>query len=180
MAGQRHEGLTRDALEWQYSASDTRIVSPDGTIEVNNEATIAAFELAASWVGTISPEGVTGYGEEDARGVFQAGNALFDAQLAVCLCSGQRRRQPDQGPVLDVSALPEGAAGQRAATLGGWQMAVSKYSHNPDAAAAVAVYITSYDEQKIRAIEGSFNPTIQALYEDADVLEVDPILRQPV
>ncbi len=171
--GNAYEGLTCDALEWQYSASDTRIVSPDGTIEVNNEATIAAFELAASWVGTISPPGVTGYGEEDARGVFQSGNALFMRNWPYAYSLGNADDSPIKG-LFDVSPLPAGAAGQRAATLGGWQMAVSKYSRNPDAAAAVAVYLTSYEEQKIRAIEGSFNPTIQALYEDPDVLAATP------
>ena len=42
------------------------------------------------------------------------------------------------------------------------------------AAAAVAVFMTSYNEQKIRAIDGSLNPTIQALYQDPDVLEATP------
>jgi len=54
--GNAYEGLTCNALEWQYSESDTQIVNPEtGEIEVNNEATIAAFERAAGWVGTISP-----------------------------------------------------------------------------------------------------------------------------
>ncbi len=64
--------------------------------------------------------------------------------------------------------------GQPAATLGGWQLAVSRYSDNPEAAADVAFFLASYEEQKIRAIEGSFNPTIEALYEDEEVLEASP------
>ena len=76
--GNSYEGLTCDALEWQYSESGTQIINPEtAEVEVNNEATIAAFERAAGWVGTISPDGVTGYAEEDARNVWQSGNAAF-------------------------------------------------------------------------------------------------------
>ena len=38
----------------------------------------------------------------------------------------------------------------------------------------LALYMASYDEQKYRAIEGSLNPTIKALYEDPEVLEAAP------
>ncbi len=55
-------------------------------------------------------------------------------------------------------------------------MAVSKYSKNPEVAADVALYLASAEEQKIRAIEGSFNPTIPALYEDAEVCAAQPFL----
>jgi trehalose/maltose transport system substrate-binding protein len=33
--------------------------------------------MAKSWVGTISPDGVLAYQEEEARGVWQTGNAVF-------------------------------------------------------------------------------------------------------
>ena len=44
---------------------------------INNPNAIKALETAKSWVGTISPKGVTTYGEEEARNVWQAGNAAF-------------------------------------------------------------------------------------------------------
>jgi trehalose/maltose transport system substrate-binding protein len=172
--GNAYEGLTCDALEWQYSESDTQIVNPEtGEIEVVNDATIAAFERAAGWVGSISPDGVTSYGEEDARGTWQAGNAAFMRNWPYAYSLGNAEDSPIAG-LFDVSPLPFGASGHGAATLGGWQLAVSKYSANPDAAAAVAVFLTSYDEQKVRAVDGSLNPTIMSLYEDADVLEAAP------
>jgi trehalose/maltose transport system substrate-binding protein len=78
--------------------------------------------------------------------------------------------------LFDVAPLPFGDSGHGAATLGGWQLAVSKYSLHPDVAADVALYLTSPAEQKIRAIEGSFNPTIMSLYEDADVCAASPFM----
>jgi trehalose/maltose transport system substrate-binding protein len=76
--------------------------------------------------------------------------------------------------LFDVSPLPGATAGQSAATLGGWQLAVSKYSAHPEEAAKLALFMASPAEQKIRAVEASLNPTIPALYEDADVLAANP------
>jgi trehalose/maltose transport system substrate-binding protein len=36
------------------------------------------------------------------------------------------------------------------------------------------MYLASAEEQKRRAIQGSYNPTIVALYEDPEVLEANP------
>jgi len=76
--------------------------------------------------------------------------------------------------MFDVAPLPAGASGSGAATLGGWQLAVSRYSEHPEEAARLALFMASAEEQKIRAIEGSFNPTIMSLYEDPEVLEASP------
>ena len=75
--------------------------------------------------------------------------------------------------------LPKGGDdGQNADTLGGWQMAVSKYSDDVDAAAEVAVCITSAEAQKFRATLGSSLPTIGTLYSDEDVLAANPFFGQ--
>ena len=173
--GNAYEGLTCDALEWIKSNEGGSIISPDGVITVNNPNAIEIVDLAASWVGTISPRGVTGFGEEDARNLWQAGNAAFMRNWPYAYSLGNMAESAVAG-VFDVSPLPAGdvAGGRPAATLGGWQLGVSRYSENPALAADVALFLTSFEEQKIRAVEGSFNPTIMALYEDADVLEAAP------
>src|SRR5690606_25364013 len=123
--------------------------------------------------GTISPNGVTSFGEEEARNMWQAGNAAFMRNWPYAYSLGNAADSAIAGN-FDVSPLPAGPGGSPAATLGGWQLAVSKYSRNPEVAADVALFMASYDEQKIRAVEGSLNPTIMALYEDPDVLEAVP------
>ncbi len=75
--GNVYEGLTCNGLEWQYSNGGGTIVEPDGTVSVNNEQAIAAFDRAATWVNTISPEGVTTYQEPDCQTIWVAGNAAF-------------------------------------------------------------------------------------------------------
>lgn len=171
--GNAYEGLTCDAVEWQVSSGGGTIITPEGVVDVNNEAAIEAFDRAAGWVGTISPEGVVSFQEEEARGVWQAGNAAFMRNWPYAYSLGNAEDSAVAG-LFDVSPLPGAEEGMSAAALGGWQLAVSKYSENVEASAAVAAFLASKDEQKIRAIEGSYNPTIQSLYEDADVLEAAP------
>src|SRR5690606_37868009 len=70
--GNAYEGLTCNALEWQVSNGGGFIIEEgdDGspTVTVNTPQVVAAMEMAAGWVGTISPEGVTTYLEEESRG----------------------------------------------------------------------------------------------------------------
>jgi trehalose/maltose transport system substrate-binding protein len=171
--GNAYEGLTCDALEWVASNDGGTIVSPDGLITINNPAAVEIIDQAAGWVGNISPPGVTGYGEEDARAVWQAGNAAFMRNWPYAYSLGNADDSAIAG-MFDVAVLPAGDAGAGAATLGGWQLAVSRYSANPAAAADLALFMASAEEQKIRAVEGSLNPTIASLYEDPDVLAASP------
>jgi trehalose/maltose transport system substrate-binding protein len=171
--GNAYEGLTCDALEWIYSNGGGTIVNPEGVITINNPQAAEIVDQAAGWVGTISPPGVTGFAEEDARSVWQAGDAAFMRNWPYAYSLGNASDSVIAG-LFDVSPLPQGDAGHGAATLGGWQLAVSRYSSNPEIAADVALFMASAEEQKIRAIEGSLNPTIMSLYEDQDVLTAAP------
>lgn len=177
--GAAYEGLTCDALEWQVSWGGGEIVEADGTISINNAQAAAALDMAAGWVGTISPEGVASYREEDARNIWQAGNAAFMRNWPYAYSLGNEAESAIAGNYA-VAPLPqgEGANARHADTLGGWQMAVSRYSENVDDAAQFAVCMTSREAQKIRATQGSYLPTIGDLYEDQDVLAANAFFEQ--
>ncbi len=128
--GNAYEGLTCDALEWIKSSGGGSIVEPDGSISINNEAAVAALERAAAWIGEISPPGITGFLEEDSRRSWQAGNAAFMRNWPYAYSLGNADDSAIKGK-FDVCPLPGAEAGMSAATLGGWQIAVSKYSANP-------------------------------------------------
>ena len=170
--GNAYEGLTTNALEWQVSNGGGSIVSPEGDIEVNNEPTIAAFDRAAGWVDTISPPGIVSYQEEDARGVWHAGNAAFMRNWPYAYVSSQESEAI--GGNFDVAPVPAGDAGRGAATLGGWHIGVSRYSENPAAAAAFAAYMTSAENQKHYSIDTSSPPAVLDLYADPDIQAAMP------
>jgi len=169
------EALTCDALEWVNSFGGGEIVDKDGNITINNAKAAKALDTAASWVGTIAPGGVLNYAEEDARGVFQNDKALFMRNWPYAWSLGQAPDSPIKGKI-GVVPLPMGPDGKKAATLGGGNLAVSKYSKNPDAAAALVMYMTSPEIQKKRAIGGSYNPTIINLYKDKEVQAANPFM----
>ncbi|HEV2565331.1 MAG TPA: ABC transporter substrate-binding protein [Microvirga sp.] len=171
--GAPYEGLTCDGLEWIKSYGGGQIVEPDGTVSVNNPKAVRALELAKSWVGTISPPGSLSYKEEDSRGIWQLGNAVFMRNWPYAYALGNR---PDSAikDKFEVAPLPAGEGGQSAATLGGFNLAVSKYSRNKDAAVALVKYLTSAEGQKYRVLRNSNSPTVRSLYDDPEVKEKQP------
>ncbi len=174
--GNAYEGLTCDALEWVKSSGGGQIVEPDGSISINNEKAAAAIDRAKSWVGTIAPEGVLSYGEEESRGVWQLGNAVFMRNWPYAYGLGNGDDSAVKGK-FDVTTLPIGAEGDTsAATLGGWNLAVSKYSPDQEAAIRLVKFLSSPDEQKRRAIEQTNLPTLVATYDDPDVAAKAPII----
>jgi trehalose/maltose transport system substrate-binding protein len=174
-----YEGLTCDALEWVASFGGGEIVDKAGNITINNPGAAKALDTAASWIGTIAPGGVLNYGEEDARGVWQNGKAAFMRNWPYAWSLGQAPDSVIKGKI-GVAALPSGSGtgAKKAATLGGWQLAVSKYSKNIDASAALAMYMTSPEVQKKRAVGGSYNPTIPELYKDKEIVAANPFMAE--
>jgi trehalose/maltose transport system substrate-binding protein len=176
--GAPYEGLTCDALEWVKSSGGGQIVEPDGTISINNANAAAALETAASWIGSIAPEGVLSYKEEDARGVWQTGNAVFMRNWPYAYSLGNGDDSAVSG-LFSVAPLPVGEGGDTsAATLGGWNLAVSKYSQNPEVAIDLALFLAAEEQQKENALVGSRLPTLVSLYDDPEIAEQQPIIPQ--
>jgi trehalose/maltose transport system substrate-binding protein len=175
--GNAYEGLTCNALEWVKSNGGGQIVEADGEISINNPKAAEALEMAKSWVNTISPPGVLAYQEEEARGVWQTGNAVFMRNWPYAYSLGNGADSAVKGK-FDVAPLPAGSAegAASAATLGGWNLAVSKYSKNQAEAIDLVKFLTSKEMQKKQAIEASNLPTIVELYDDADIAKEVPII----
>lgn len=174
--GAAYEGLTCNGLEWLASNGGGHIVEADGTISVNNENAAKALETAAGWVNKISPGGVLSYTEEESRGVWQTGNAVFMRNWPYAYALGNGEDSPIKGK-FDVAPLPSGGGDNvSAATLGGWNLSVSKYSPNQEAATDLVLYMTSAEVQKQAALRLSHLPTIQSLYDDPEIAEKQSLI----
>jgi trehalose/maltose transport system substrate-binding protein len=174
--GKAYEGLTCDALEWVKSSGGGQIVEADGTISVNNPEAAAAIERARGWVGTISPPGVLAYGEEESRGVWQTGNAVFMRNWPYAYALGNAGDSAIKGK-FDVTTLPIGKEGDRStATLGGWNLAIPKFVKDPKASVELVKFLASPEQQKVRALVAGNLPTNKSLYRDGEIAEKLPII----
>lgn len=169
--GASSEAVTCNALEWQVSEGGGRIIE-NNMVTVNNPDTGRALEMAARWVGTISPPGVVTYKEWDAYNIWQAGQAAFMRNWATShfgeLIQGSIAK--DQ---FDIASLPRGRT-RIATTVGGRAYAVSRHSLYPREAAMLVRFLCRPDIQlnRIRKIGGS--PTIPELYNDPGILAANP------
>jgi trehalose/maltose transport system substrate-binding protein len=170
--GAADEVLTCNALEWQAAEGGGRIIEEDKAISVNNPQAIRAWERAAHWVGSISPPGVVGYREWDSLNVWVAGDAAFMRNWPFAYVDSQAAGSPIRNK-FDIALLPGGKAG-RVGTLGGWGLAVSRFSAHPREALELVRYLTRRDVQEKRSRVLSQSPTLPELYNLPVVLAPNP------
>ena len=164
--GRAYEGLTCNALEWINAFGGGTIINSEGKVTVNNPHAVAALTEAASWIGTIAPKRVLNYSEEEARGVFQSGNAVFMRSWPYAWGLGESERSPIKGKI-GILPMPKGDKNFEASgVLGGWSLAVSKYSNNQAEAADLLFYMTSEEGQKHLSLLGSYLPSVTELSYD--------------
>jgi trehalose/maltose transport system substrate-binding protein len=130
--GSVSESLSSNGLEWQMGEGGGRIIEADKKISVNNPDVIHAWERAAHWVGWISPPSVLSYTEWDSSNAFWiSGKAAFSRGW-----SDYFQRHPHDVPFRQdagLTSVPAGK-GERASTLGGYALGVSRSSaHRPEA-----------------------------------------------
>lgn len=170
--GSAYEGLTCNALEWQVSFGGGKIVESDGTVSINNARAAAALRTAARWVGSISPPSVLSYNESDSLNAFRTGNAAFLRYWSSGYSPANQEDSPVRGR-FKVTLLPSGPK-VRAQTMGGFQIAASRYSAHAREAAELARFLTSAEVQKCRALQDGYLPTLPHLYEDPELLKAVP------
>jgi trehalose/maltose transport system substrate-binding protein len=170
--GAADEALTCNALEWQAAEGGGRIIEEDRAVSVNNPAAIRAWRRAAHWVGSISPPSVVGYREWDSLNVWVAGDAAFMRNWPSAYVDSQAAGSSIRNKFA-TALLPGGKAGQ-VGTLGGWGMAVSRFSAHPREALELVRYLTRRDVQVKRARLLSQPPTLPELYNLPEVSEPNP------
>jgi trehalose/maltose transport system substrate-binding protein len=131
--GAAGEGLTCNALEWQFSEGGGRIIEADGSISVNNPDAIRSWQRAAHWIGWISPPRVTSLQEWDAINdyYYSQNYAFFRGWARSYLLSV--RDIPSIRDRIGITSIPAGKNAQ-AATLGGFGLGLSRSSkHSAEA-----------------------------------------------
>jgi trehalose/maltose transport system substrate-binding protein len=173
--GNAYEGLTCNALEWLASTGGGQIVE-NGEVTLDNQQAIDTLNRAKGWIGGISPQGVTTYQEDPSLNAFQGGNSMFMRNWPYAYAASGKAGSPVAGK-FDVAPIPASTGSDHVGTVGGWQIAVNKYSKNQEAAIEFTRYMTSADVLKWRAIYYSFVPTMAEVSDDPQVVEAMPFLQ---
>jgi multiple sugar transport system substrate-binding protein len=169
--GNQYEGLVCDALELIYSNGGSVIEGDKVTIDTPQA--IAGLQYLIDLV-KIAPPGVTTYQEEDARNVFQQGEAIFMRNWPYAWSLLNSDESPVKGKV-GIAPIPRGKDGKAGSpVLGGWNLGINKYSKHPEEAWKFVEFVTSEEGQKITALEGGNLPTLKSLYHDKEVLAKNP------
>jgi multiple sugar transport system substrate-binding protein len=111
--------------------------------------------------------------EEEVRRSFQSGNAVFERNWSYAWQLHQSEDSPVAGKT-GITILPHFEKDKSAATLGGWQIGLSKYSDRKEDAWELMKFITSYEVQKKMLMEIGWNPSRRDVYEDPEAREEIP------
>lgn len=147
------------------------VINSEGRAVVNSQECVDALILLINCLKNASTKSVLNYSEEEARGLFQSGNALFmnSWPYAWSLMN-------DPGTVVSgrigVMPIPTGnmVKGKSSGVIGGWFFTVSKYSKHAAIAADLVKFLTSKAQHKIRA-KFAYAPAYKSLYKDPEILK---------
>ncbi|GGC95980.1 ABC transporter substrate-binding protein [Tersicoccus solisilvae] len=175
-AGQaaKYEGLTVNASEAINSAGG-KILDDSGKPAVNSdEAKKGLQNLADAYKNGNMPKEAITFQEEQSRAAFQNGNLLFlrNWPYIYNLLKGEGSKVADK---FGMAPLP-GKDGPGASSLGGHSSAISVYSKNKATAKDFLTFVTSEEQQKAFAVNGSLAPVLGSLYTDAAVVKELPYL----
>jgi multiple sugar transport system substrate-binding protein len=170
--GARYEGLTVNFLELLYSAGGN-VINEDATeATADSQETRDVLEFMQKGIedGAV-PKAVTTYMEEESRRAFEAGNATFMRNWPYAYALGKESKIADD---FAVTTFPEYGGNPGAGVLGGYDLAISAYSENPEGALAFANFATSPDAQVIQASKASLPAVLTDVYDDPQVQKALP------
>ena len=170
--GARYEGLVTVFNEY-LGATGGRMLTDDGRAAVQEPASVRALALMREQLARgAAPMEVLTWHEEETRFAFQNGDALLMrnwpyayALLADAAASSVAGR-------VAVAPMPAADGGAPTATLGGAALAVNRYGEHPDAAYALAAYLTAPEQMLERAAVGGYFPARPALFTEPRLARV--------
>jgi trehalose/maltose transport system substrate-binding protein len=176
--GNAYEGLTCNTLEWIASVGGGTLIQ-GGKATIDNAKARTILDAMRVQIGKTTPRGVTSYQEDQTEHAFDAGDAAFARNWPYQYGIGAGAGSKVKGK-FSVTVLPHGTAGHSVGTVGGWQLAVSKFSKRKGAAIEFVRYMTSPAVQKFDALTNSNVPTIVSVARDKAVVKANPYLKPAI
>jgi len=176
--GSQYEGGVVDGLEYINSFGGRVLAEDDASkVVIDSPESVDGLGMARSMIADgVSPQAVTNYTETESQTTFLNGDAVFCRNWPYMYALAAN---PDESKVtqdqVSVAPLPAGPAGS-VSGLGGWNMMINAASQKQDQAWEFVQWMTAPEQQKFRALKGSFLPVLKALYDDQEILDAVPVI----
>ena len=171
----QYEGLVCNMLEYILSNGGEIINLRTGKCEIAQKPAVDAVRFVRDHIiGDLAPKGVLTYQEPESIALFIQGKAVFHRNWPYAWeVSNNPQRSKIAGKV-GITKLPHFPGGKSHATLGGWQLGISRYSKNKEAAWRFVQFLTSEKIQKHLALRAGLAPTRKVLYENTEIIQAYP------
>ncbi len=176
--GAQYEGLVCDFVEVLHGYGGSVLDTNNPTkVTVNSPEAQQALTDMVSWVGTISPDAVTTYAEDQTlAGFVTNGDAIFMRNWPYAVSIGNTPSKSKVAGKFDFTSLPYGGSSTTGhSAIGGWNLAINAYSKNTDAAWTFIQYMLQSDAQKLIATQASLTGSLKSLYTDSQVTSKQPL-----
>lgn len=125
-------------------------------------------------VRLIANRGILAYQESESLALFTQGRAVFHRNWPYAWEASNDSGQSKVAGRVGVMPLPAFSGQKSAATLGGWQLAISRFSRHPQLAWEFVQFMTSSETQKRIALGTGRAPARKDLYHDPQILKRSP------
>lgn len=123
----------------------------------------------------ISPPGVTTYGEEETRLLFQSGGSVFLRNWPYVLKLANEEGSKVAGKV-GIQAMIHGQGHTGGSCLGGWGLGISKTTRHPEEAWRLVQFMTSEDTMKKLVLNTGLISSYKSLFQDPDIIAKFPYM----
>jgi multiple sugar transport system substrate-binding protein len=170
--GARYEGLTVNFLELLYSAGGD-VVNEDATKATADSPEVRevlTFMRKGIEDGA-APKAVTTYMEPESERAFTSGNSTFLRNWPYVYALAKDSKIADK---FQVSTFPSYGGSKGAGVIGGYNLAISAFSKNPEGSLAFINAATSPEAQEIQATKASLPAVLTDTYDDPQVKKALP------
>ena len=177
--GAKSEAGVCDGCEFIWGHGGNVLDPSDPTkVLVDSPQAIEGLETERSMITDgIAPKAVTVYEETETEGEFLRGDAVFLRNwpyvYSLIGTSSYPKLKTDQ---VGVSELPSADGKPGNGTVGDQPLYISTSSKYPDAAWKFIEFLSATEQQRFRAVEGSYLPTRSALYDDPEIQDSVPVV----
>ncbi len=149
--------------------------NPD-TLEVglDQPQAIKALEFLRNTISKgISPPGVTTYGEEETRLLFQSGGSVFLRNWPYVWRLANEENSKVKGKI-GIQPMVQGGGQRGGSCLGGWGLAISTTTRHPDEAWRVIEFMTSKETMRRFVLNTGLISSYKSLFTDPEIVAKYP------